>query len=433
MKKYLFLSAIIGLLIFFGCDRFEHTFYKTPVALIEASATSGYIPLTIIFVDVSENGSKPIQEWSWDFDGDGIPENYYTQESIPDTIKFTYFTSGFFNAIMTIYDGKSYCVDSLTIEAIDLSSPLADFSYVQPEYGSLGIEFSDLSIPGTNPITNWSWDFDNDGSIDSSEQNPIFKFPTAGDFDVTLTVSDGVFSNAKTEKVSVLGRSVVMELFTGQWCTNCPNAEDALHNLKLQYGSRFSYVEYHFGDELAPENSPIFYYPFMGTLPFGIVNGNELLIYAAPSVEEVQADIENAILPLLQEQLLIKLSEVQTTLTDTLLTGSILIELDPSVSTSNLALVAVLLEDYNDEYLNNHGEPHHNIALKRATFDISTANLQNPFEFEITDLADLPQWYMNNTTGLPEDLTLVLWVQILEPSYNENTCAVYNVIEIPLQ
>lgn len=227
-------------------------------------------------------------------------------------------------------------------------------------------------------------------------------------------------------------RNVIVELFTGQWCPNCPNAEDALHNLRMQYGSRFSYVEYHFNDQLALDNSPIFYYPFIGTLPFGIVNGNAQLIYSAPSVEYVQTEIENAILPLLQEPILIKLSDVQTTLTDTLLTGSVLIELDPSVSTSNLTLVAVLMENYNDEYLNNHGEPHHNIALKRATFDISTANLENPVEFEIPELADLPQWYINNATGLPEDLTLVLWVQIIEPSYNENTCSVYNVIEIPL-
>jgi hypothetical protein len=39
---------------------------------------------------------------------------------------------------------------------------------------------------------------------------------------------------------------------------------------------------------------------------------------------------------------------------------------------------------------------------------------------------------MDNATGLPDDLTLVLWVQTLETQYNQDSCAAYNVIEIQL-
>ena len=228
-------------------------------------------------------------------------------------------------------------------------------------------------------------------------------------------------------------RNVIVELFTGQWCSNCPSAEEALHNLRMQYGSRFSYVEYHVGDLLAGDFSDIFgYYPNTGTLPLGIVNGNAHIIYSAPSVEEVQAEIETAITPLLQESLLALLTDVQTNLTDTLLTASVQIELDPSIPTDNLSLVAVLMEDYNEDYPNYHGDPHHNIALKRITVDISTLNLDDPISFEINELDVLPQWYMDNATGLPEDLTLVIWVQTLETPYNQNSCAVHNVIEVSL-
>ncbi len=228
-------------------------------------------------------------------------------------------------------------------------------------------------------------------------------------------------------------RNVIVELFTGQWCSNCPSAEEALHNLRMQYGSRFSYVEYHVGDQLAGDFSDIFgYYPNTGTLPLGIVNGNAHIIYSAPSVEEVQAEIETAITPLLQESLLALLTDVQTNLTDTLLTASVQIELDPSIPTDNLSLVAVLMEDYNEDYPNYHGDPHHNIALKRITVDISTLNLDDPISFEINELDVLPQWYMDNATGLPEDLTLVIWIQTLETPYNQNSCAVHNVIEVSL-
>ena len=142
-------------------------------------------------------------------------------------------------------------------------------------------------------------------------------------------------------------RNVVVELFTGQWCSNCPNAEEALHNLKMQYGSRFSYVEYHVGDQLAGDFGSVFgYYPNTGTLPFGIVNGNAHIVYSAPSVEEVQTEIETAITPLLQEPLSVLLTDIQTTLTDTLLTGSVQIEIDPSIPTNNLTLIIVLMEKH---------------------------------------------------------------------------------------
>ena len=228
-------------------------------------------------------------------------------------------------------------------------------------------------------------------------------------------------------------RNVIVELFTGQWCSNCPSAEDALHNLRALYGSRFSYVEYHVGDLLAGDFADIFgYYPSSGTLPLGIVNGNAHIVHSAPSIEEVQAEIDAAITPLLQEPLAVSLSSVQTDLTEVSLTGSVMVEVDASIPSDDLTLVAVLMEEYNADYTNHHGDPHNNIALKRVTVDISALNLDDPVNFEINELDVLPQWYMDNATGLPDDLTLVLWVQTLETQYNQDSCAAYNVIEIQL-
>ncbi len=55
----------------------------------------------------------------------------------------------------------------------------------------LTVQFTDTSTtndPGG--VTSWAWDFDNDGTIDSTAQNPSYQFMTCGDFDVSLTVSD---------------------------------------------------------------------------------------------------------------------------------------------------------------------------------------------------------------------------------------------------
>ncbi|MCK4979554.1 MAG: PKD domain-containing protein [Candidatus Delongbacteria bacterium] len=51
------------------------------------------------------------------------------------------------------------------------------------------IQFTDISFGSP---TQWQWDFENDGTYDSTEQNPIYTYPTTGVYSVKLTVSDGI-------------------------------------------------------------------------------------------------------------------------------------------------------------------------------------------------------------------------------------------------
>lgn len=53
----------------------------------------------------------------------------------------------------------------------------------------LEVQFTDLSTPGINPITEWYWEF-GDGTT-SSEQNPIHTYNEPGDYSVYMTASDG--------------------------------------------------------------------------------------------------------------------------------------------------------------------------------------------------------------------------------------------------
>ncbi|MDO9576253.1 MAG: PKD domain-containing protein [Candidatus Cloacimonadales bacterium] len=68
----------------------------------------------------------------------------------------------------------------------------------------LEVQFTDLSVG--NP-TSWEWDFDNDGTIDSNEQNPIYIYNQAGVYSVSLTVSDGSYSDTelKIDYITVTG------------------------------------------------------------------------------------------------------------------------------------------------------------------------------------------------------------------------------------
>ncbi|MBN2173844.1 MAG: PKD domain-containing protein, partial [Bacteroidales bacterium] len=54
-------------------------------------------------------------------------------------------------------------------------------------YDPLTVQFTDLSL--LNPIS-WEWDFDNDGNVDATEQNPEWTFQYPGIYTVKLTVSN---------------------------------------------------------------------------------------------------------------------------------------------------------------------------------------------------------------------------------------------------
>ena len=61
-----------------------------------------------------------------------------------------------------------------------------DFS-ASPRFGNnqLSVNFSDLS---EGAVSNWEWDFDNDGVLDSFEQNPFFLYNQPGLYDVKFVI-----------------------------------------------------------------------------------------------------------------------------------------------------------------------------------------------------------------------------------------------------
>ncbi|NPA37374.1 MAG: T9SS type A sorting domain-containing protein [Chlorobi bacterium] len=66
----------------------------------------------------------------------------------------------------------------------------------------LKVQFTDESAG--NPVS-WEWDFNNDGVVDATEQNPLFTFTEAGIYTVKLVVSDGTGTDEliKTNYVTV--------------------------------------------------------------------------------------------------------------------------------------------------------------------------------------------------------------------------------------
>jgi YVTN family beta-propeller protein/parallel beta-helix repeat protein len=82
-------------------------------------------------------------------------------------------------------------------------SLVASFS-ASPTSGNapLTVNFTDQS---TGAPTSWAWDFENDGTVDSTEQNPVHTYAAPGNYTVNLTVANaaGSDSEVKTECIVV--------------------------------------------------------------------------------------------------------------------------------------------------------------------------------------------------------------------------------------
>jgi PKD repeat protein len=76
---------------------------------------------------------------------------------------------------------------------------VADF-YIEEEGGCAGSEINFIDNSFNGEITSWEWNFEGGTPATSNEQNPTVLYNEGGDFDVTLTVSDGVTSLTTTKE-----------------------------------------------------------------------------------------------------------------------------------------------------------------------------------------------------------------------------------------
>jgi PKD repeat protein len=180
-----------------GCLDYSYNVYglnpRTPEDLIEsgglnadfiADPLTGIAPLQVQFTDAS---SVNIISWEWDFENDGIIDSYLQNPS------HNYLETGVYTVSLTVSDG----VDEETEIKEDYISVIFDADFeADVTFGEaqLEVQFTDLSL---GAIIEWTWDFENDGTIDSNEQNPVYVYNEAGIYTVSLTVSDGI--NEDTE------------------------------------------------------------------------------------------------------------------------------------------------------------------------------------------------------------------------------------------
>jgi len=82
----------------------------------------------------------------------------------------------------------------------------------------LGVQFSNTSFPATG-IDSWEWDFDGDGTFDSTEENPYHLYTEPGVYDVTLKIEvDGEFAEITVAGyITATDGSSVSGTLSGAW------------------------------------------------------------------------------------------------------------------------------------------------------------------------------------------------------------------------
>jgi len=161
---------------------------EPPVAVAEAIPLSGDAPLNVNFIGSNSTDDVGIVSYSWDF-MDGSP---ISTEADPAHI-FT--DPGVYDVELTVTDiGGFTDTDVVTISVNDPvnNEPPVAVAEADPTSGIAPLEVTFTGSNSTDDvgIISYLWDFD-DGGATSTSSDTEHTFTTAGDYTVSLTVTDG--------------------------------------------------------------------------------------------------------------------------------------------------------------------------------------------------------------------------------------------------
>lgn len=162
-----------------------------------------------------------ILSYNWDF-GPGATPATATGYNPP----FPSYSTGGAKTITLSLTASPSCTTSLVQTVQVYAQPVANFSVSQVCFGNNSV-FTDMSAP-TGSITNWDWDFTNNGSIDATAANPTLLMPTSGTYSASLIVTDNnTCKDTVIKPYNVWGHAIVD--FTPN--AVCVNASTTFSNL----------------------------------------------------------------------------------------------------------------------------------------------------------------------------------------------------------
>lgn len=105
-------------------------------------------------------------------------------------------------------------VDDITVE--EFTGVVAAFTYEGSVNLPITHYFTDVTICIGCTADSWHWDFGIEGAS-SDLQNPSYAFPSAGTYNVTLTVTAGEYSDSYTQPITLYEPSQTQGTTSGNW------------------------------------------------------------------------------------------------------------------------------------------------------------------------------------------------------------------------
>ncbi|MEM7298047.1 MAG: PKD domain-containing protein, partial [Bacteroidota bacterium] len=135
----------------------------------------------------------------------------------------SYSSAGNYTIELKAFDSDGdMSVASSSIEILNSSAPEINFTIDNNRC----VTFSNSFAPSATGLTSYSWDFNNDGTEDSNQENPTFDFSTlgTGTYTVRLDVSDGTCSNFVEQSITIYPEPPA-PTFTPSTTTECVNTQ----------------------------------------------------------------------------------------------------------------------------------------------------------------------------------------------------------------
>ena len=231
------------------------------------------------------------------------------------------------------------------------------------------------------------------------------------DGDGYLFIGDQLEPPTEDKKVAIV------EVLTATWCPNCPELEEEIENLKSTYGDRLSFVEYHDGDGLSGDFSDIQSWYNIYSAPTGVIQGTSKLVGSETNTLNQYAGIIEGIT---SQDAEITIKNFSYTLTGDQYDFQVELANPGSVPADNLYLRYMLIEETSAS-LNNAGHPCKNVMLEQSKIALTETDFSGTYTFNHTVLETMP-----------DDTSIILFIQTMPDVHDDQTSIIHNVLESPL-
>lgn len=189
-----------------GCvDDIVKPVYINALPTATFSALNACLNSPVILNNTSTIGVPDvITNYMWNFGMTAVPS---TTSNAQNPTALTYSTSGAKTITLTV-TANTTCSASITQTIGIYPQPIASFSTTSV-CQSTATAFTDLSTSAFGTITNWEWDFTNDGFVDNTTNAPTNIYASSGTYSTSLIATDNfTCKDTVVALVTVFGHAV---------------------------------------------------------------------------------------------------------------------------------------------------------------------------------------------------------------------------------